>query len=155
MKLARQHFGIPLVLRPEDLANSNLDELSAITYLSYFTKVGAPGYNATLQRIQPLVRNYPVFNFTVSTISYYSLALPALEACKSHIHYFESVLPKDHYWCHNNSTPWKKAFSSSYIQVTIAASLIWQLIVAQANLQFETGYYTCISGTPWTCFTNW
>lgn len=66
MKLARQHFGIPLVLRPEDLANSNLDELSAITYLSYFTKVGAPGYNATLQRIQPLVRSYPVFNFTVS-----------------------------------------------------------------------------------------
>ncbi|XP_060565823.1 filamin-A-like isoform X3 [Ruditapes philippinarum] len=64
MKLARQHFGIPLVLRPEDLANSNLDELSAITYLSYFTKVGAPGYNATLQRIQPLVKNYPVFNFT-------------------------------------------------------------------------------------------
>ncbi|WAR27609.1 FLuncharacterized [Mya arenaria] len=64
MKLARQHFGIPLVLRPEDLANSNLDELSAITYLSYFTKVGAPGYNATLQRIQPLIRNYPVFNFT-------------------------------------------------------------------------------------------
>lgn len=65
MKLARQHFGIPLILRPEDLSNSNLDELSAITYLSYFTKVGAPGYNATLQRIQPLVRNYPVFNFTV------------------------------------------------------------------------------------------
>ncbi|XP_052286746.1 filamin-A-like isoform X2 [Dreissena polymorpha] len=64
MKLARKHFGIPLVLRPEHLANSNLDELSAITYLSYFTKVGAPGYNATLQRIQPLVKNYPVFNFT-------------------------------------------------------------------------------------------
>jgi len=64
MKLARQHFGIPLILRPEDLANSNLDELSAITYLSYFTKVGSPGYNATLQRIQPLVQHYPVANFT-------------------------------------------------------------------------------------------
>ena len=65
MKLARQHFGIPLVLRPEDLASSELDELSAITYLSYFTKVGAPGYNATLQKIQPLVRTTTVFNFTV------------------------------------------------------------------------------------------
>ena len=65
MKLARYHFGIPLVLRPEDLASSELDELSAITYLSYFTKVGAPGYNATLQKIQPLVRTTTVFNFTV------------------------------------------------------------------------------------------
>ena len=66
MKLARQHFGIPLVLRPEDLASSDLDELSAITYLSYFTKIGAPGYNSTLQKIQPLVRTTTVFNFTVS-----------------------------------------------------------------------------------------
>ncbi|KAJ8310905.1 hypothetical protein KUTeg_012770 [Tegillarca granosa] len=65
MKIARQQFGIPLILRPEHLASHDLDELSAITYLSYFIKVGAPGYNATLQRIQPIVRNAPVFNFTV------------------------------------------------------------------------------------------
>ena len=67
MKLARQHFGIPLILRPEDLASPELDELSAITYLSYFIKTGAPGYNATLQRIQPLVRSNTVFNFAVCT----------------------------------------------------------------------------------------
>ena len=71
MKLARQHFGIPLVLRPEDLASSELDELSAITYLSYFTKIGAPGYNSTLQKIQPLVKTTTVFNFTVMNFSYY------------------------------------------------------------------------------------
>ncbi|KAL3847015.1 hypothetical protein ACJMK2_017952, partial [Sinanodonta woodiana] len=64
MKLAKQHFGIPLILRPEDLASSELDELSAITYLSYFTKVGAPGYTATLHRIQQLLRINTVFNFT-------------------------------------------------------------------------------------------
>ncbi|XP_052103817.1 filamin-C-like isoform X2 [Mytilus californianus] len=64
MKLARQQFGIPLILRPEHLASTDLDELSSITYLSYFIKVGSPGYNATLQRIQPMVHNVPVFNFT-------------------------------------------------------------------------------------------
>ncbi|KAL5004346.1 hypothetical protein ScPMuIL_017802 [Solemya velum] len=64
MKLARQQFGIPLILRPEDLASPQLDELSAITYLSYFIKVGAPGYIGTLTRIQPLVMTTPVFNFT-------------------------------------------------------------------------------------------
>lgn len=119
MKLARQHFGIPLVLRPEDLANSNLDELSAITYLSYFTKVGAPGYNATLQRIQPLVRNYPVFNFTVSTISHCFLALPALDACKTTFITLNPCCSKittgtmrieNHY-----SSPWeKKLFNGLY-----------------------------------------
>ena len=65
MKIARRQFGIPLILRPEHLASPDLDELSLITYLAYFVKVGAPGYNATLQCIQPLVRNTPVFNFTV------------------------------------------------------------------------------------------
>lgn len=65
MKLARQQFGIPLILRAEHLASTDLDELSSITYLSYFIKVGSPGYNATLQRIQPMVHNVPVFNFTV------------------------------------------------------------------------------------------
>ncbi|OWF47629.1 Filamin-A [Mizuhopecten yessoensis] len=64
MKLARQQFGIPLILRPEYMASPELDEMSAITYLSYFMKVGAPGYNACLQRLQPLVRNTTVFNFT-------------------------------------------------------------------------------------------
>ncbi|XP_063430705.1 filamin-C-like isoform X3 [Mytilus trossulus] len=64
MKLARQQFGIPLILRAEHLASTDLDELSSITYLSYFIKVGSPGYNATLQRIQPMVHNVPVFNFT-------------------------------------------------------------------------------------------
>jgi len=65
MQLARQQFGIPLILRPEHLASTELDDMSAITYLSYFIKVGSPGYNATLQNIQPMVHNVPVSNFTV------------------------------------------------------------------------------------------
>jgi filamin len=55
MQLARQQFGIPLILRPEHLASTELDDMSAITYLSYYIKVGSPGYNATLQHIQPMV----------------------------------------------------------------------------------------------------
>lgn len=65
MQQARNQFGIPLILRAEHLASTELDEMSSITYLSYFIKVGSPGYIATLQRIQPLVHNVPVFNFTV------------------------------------------------------------------------------------------
>ena len=65
IKLARKHFGIPLILNPEHLASSQLDELSCITYLSYFIKIGSPGYNATLQRVRSLLRNTSVSNFTV------------------------------------------------------------------------------------------
>ncbi|XP_012935156.2 filamin-C [Aplysia californica] len=64
MKLARQHFNIPLVLRPEDLASSQLDEKSAITYLSYFIRVGGPGYDATLQRVTSRTQPKSVTNFT-------------------------------------------------------------------------------------------
>ncbi|XP_062597927.1 filamin-C-like [Saccostrea cucullata] len=64
IKIARKHFGIPLILNPEHLSSSQLDDLSCITYLSYFLKVGSPGFNATLQRIQSLVRDIPVSNFT-------------------------------------------------------------------------------------------
>jgi filamin len=60
MQLARQQFGIPLILRPEHLASTELDDMSAITYLSYYIKVGSPGYNATLQNIQAHVSNLSV-----------------------------------------------------------------------------------------------
>ena len=39
MELAQRHFNIPLVLEPEYLASPHLDELSGMTYLSYFMKV--------------------------------------------------------------------------------------------------------------------
>ncbi|ESP04924.1 hypothetical protein LOTGIDRAFT_109199 [Lottia gigantea] len=68
MKLARQHLRVPIVLRPEDLASPDLDERSAITYLSYFIKYGGPGYLATLERIQNRIRSRTIRNFTVSDL---------------------------------------------------------------------------------------
>ncbi|XP_076435753.1 filamin-A-like [Babylonia areolata] len=64
MELARDHFDIPLVLLPEDLSSPLLDEKSAILYLSYFTRVGGPGYNATRERIQERVKSREISNFT-------------------------------------------------------------------------------------------
>ena len=73
MKLARQHFDIPLVLRPEDLSSPQLDEKSAILYLSYFTRVGGPGYNATMERVQKRLKMTQISNFTVSCRSFFFL----------------------------------------------------------------------------------
>ncbi|KAK7090869.1 filamin-C-like isoform X2 [Littorina saxatilis] len=64
MELARDHFDVPLVLRPEDLCSPLLDEKSALLYLSYFTRVGGPGYNATRDRIQERLKDTEISNFT-------------------------------------------------------------------------------------------
>ena len=66
MQLAKQNFDIPLVVRPEDLASPDLDELSGMTYLSYFMKVDSPGYNATMNMVRRLLKHGTVNNFTVS-----------------------------------------------------------------------------------------
>ncbi|XP_052782579.1 filamin-B-like isoform X2 [Mya arenaria] len=64
MTLAKQHFDIPLVVRPEDLSSSDLDELSGMTYLSYFMKLDSPGYDMTLTLVRRLMKNSSVSNFT-------------------------------------------------------------------------------------------
>ncbi|XP_048246435.1 filamin-C-like isoform X1 [Haliotis rufescens] len=51
MMIAKDKFDIPLVVRPEDLASPHLDDLSGMTYLSYFMNVDSPGYTATLRNV--------------------------------------------------------------------------------------------------------
>ncbi|XP_017837072.1 filamin-C isoform X2 [Drosophila busckii] len=63
MNLAQREFGVPKVLEPEYLASPWLDELSGMTYLSYFMKPGGPGYNATMRWVNTQVKA-PVKNFT-------------------------------------------------------------------------------------------
>lgn len=71
MNIAQREFGIPKVLEPEYLASPWLDELSGMTYLSYFMKHGAPGYNATMRWANSQLK-HPVNNFTVISIVYSS-----------------------------------------------------------------------------------
>ncbi|XP_055380209.1 filamin-A isoform X2 [Condylostylus longicornis] len=63
MDIAQREFGIPKVLEPEYLASPWLDELSGMTYLSYFMKPGGPGYNATMRWVNTQVKD-KVTNFT-------------------------------------------------------------------------------------------
>lgn len=71
MELARDRFNIPMVLEPEYLASPYLDELSGMTYLSYFMKEKSPGTKATLNWVNSQLKNRTVTNFTVSTIYVY------------------------------------------------------------------------------------
>jgi filamin len=69
MELAKKVFGIPMVLEPEYLASPFLDELSGMTYLSYFMKENSPGFFATLRWVTSQIPGQKVKNFTVLTIS--------------------------------------------------------------------------------------
>lgn len=67
MKLAHREFEVPMVLEPEYLASPWLDELSGMTYLSYFMKPDSPGFRATLDWVNSKLER-GVTNFTVRVL---------------------------------------------------------------------------------------
>lgn len=88
MELARREFGVPLILEPEYLASPFLDELSGMTYLSYFMKEDSPGFRSTLLWVNSRLKNKPVRNFTVSTYLSY---IPSPTYCSFGVRYRYSV----------------------------------------------------------------
>ena len=70
MNLAQQEFGIPLVVSPANMSSPELDELSSITYLSYYIKEGSPGYKATLNWVQTQLPDENITNFSVNQMNY-------------------------------------------------------------------------------------
>ena len=71
MEIAEREFRIPLVLEPEHFASPHLDELSGMTYLSYFMKEeDSPGYYSTLNWVKNQIPNFRINNFRVSSEYY-------------------------------------------------------------------------------------
>ena len=63
MSLAEKHLNIPKVLQPEDLAVPKPDELSVMTYISYFCQPDSTGLNRLKEWINQRIPK-PVSNFT-------------------------------------------------------------------------------------------
>lgn len=69
MKIAEEQLGIPQVLAPSDMASSSLDELSCLTYISYFVRNDkSPGTERTLERVRQLLPQRTVRNFAVKRL---------------------------------------------------------------------------------------
>lgn len=64
MRLAHRELEVPMVLEPEYLASPWLDELSGMTYLSYFMKPDSPGFKSTLEWVNSRLER-GITNFTV------------------------------------------------------------------------------------------
>ena len=63
MNMAEEKYGIPQVIKPQMVVSQFQDELSMMTYLSYFTQVGSPGEKATLRFVNESAPNIRVSNF--------------------------------------------------------------------------------------------
>jgi filamin len=55
LEIAEQELGVPDILTPENMSSNELDELSCMTYLSYFVRKNNPGYNATMANAQSVI----------------------------------------------------------------------------------------------------
>ncbi|KAH9526951.1 hypothetical protein DERF_001005 [Dermatophagoides farinae] len=64
MTMAKTEFNIPMIITAEDLSNPNLDEKSALTYLSYFMKENGPGYNLIVNWTKQILPNADLTNLT-------------------------------------------------------------------------------------------
>lgn len=65
MEVAKKELGVPIVLDPEYLASPHLDELSGMTYISYFMRENGPGYRSTLNWVRNQLPHHHISNFTV------------------------------------------------------------------------------------------
>lgn len=65
MDIAKKELGVPIVLDPEYLASPHLDELSGMTYISYFMRENGPGYRSTLNWVRNQLPQHHISNFTV------------------------------------------------------------------------------------------
>lgn len=66
MTIAQEMFNIPMIITAEDLSNPNLDDKSALTYLSYFMRENGPGYTKIINWISEILPTRKVTNLTVS-----------------------------------------------------------------------------------------
>ena len=64
ISLANEHFGIPEVIRAEDLAVPNPDRLIVMTYLNYFCCPGSPGEKVLLDWVEVIMPEVKITNFT-------------------------------------------------------------------------------------------
>lgn len=77
IRTASTHLKIPPILRPDDLSSSSIDELSVITYLSYFCK---PAEAMLLKWVRDTIPHIKVSNFSSDWSNGVTLAT-VVEAC--------------------------------------------------------------------------
>ncbi|XP_033637542.1 filamin-C-like isoform X1 [Asterias rubens] len=63
MQMAKDKFEVPMIVSPEDMCHPQIDELSGMTYLSYFLRTEGPGWYSTLNWVRKKVPELNVHNF--------------------------------------------------------------------------------------------
>lgn len=77
IQIARNHLKIPPLIAPEDLSNPNIDEVSVMTYLSYFCD---PAQARLLKWVRKMIPHMNIHNFTTDWADGRSFAA-LIDAC--------------------------------------------------------------------------
>ena len=64
MQLANEHLGVPPVMVPSDLASEKPDELSVMTYISFYCSAESPGSKRLLLWVKQQIPTASIRNFT-------------------------------------------------------------------------------------------
>uniref|UniRef100_A0A0N5B0E1 Calponin-homology (CH) domain-containing protein n=1 Tax=Syphacia muris TaxID=451379 RepID=A0A0N5B0E1_9BILA len=96
LMLAEEYLSVPSIISPSDLSSPDLDELSTITYLSYFMKYNGPGYQATLRQIRQLLPDIEVEDFEECWKDGFILA-NLVNAVGGQVEDFERIAPAQSY----------------------------------------------------------
>lgn len=102
LDIAQTQFGIPSVLSAEDLSSPDLDELSCLTYLSYFLRKDGAGYRATLERVNRLIPEARVDDFQQAWNDGYALC-HLVNTVGGHITNLSQMRYSAEYWMQNCS----------------------------------------------------
>uniref|UniRef100_A0A0K0EUB1 Jitterbug (inferred by orthology to a D. melanogaster protein) n=1 Tax=Strongyloides venezuelensis TaxID=75913 RepID=A0A0K0EUB1_STRVS len=63
LEIAEKYLHVPAVLNAEHMSSTELDELSTITYLSFFVSENGPGYIGSLNNVSKLMPDVRITNF--------------------------------------------------------------------------------------------
>uniref|UniRef100_A0AAF5HXR8 Apple domain-containing protein n=1 Tax=Strongyloides stercoralis TaxID=6248 RepID=A0AAF5HXR8_STRER len=104
LEIAEKYLNVPAVLNAEHMSSPELDELSTITYLSFFVTENGPGYMASLNNCSKLMPDVRITNFDRSWNDGY-LFCKLITSVGGVIPNFEGMNFNDpNYWPSNIST---------------------------------------------------
>lgn len=92
MEMAETNHGIPQVVSPSYIVSPAKDELSMMTYLSYYTQLGSPGEKATLKFVNDYSPRIRVSNFNTDWSNGVNLVRFTDSVCPGLIPNHEQVL---------------------------------------------------------------
>ena len=149
MQVAQKVLGVPQVLSPDDLFVDQPDEVSVMTYLSFFCRINSPGERALLQWVQQVIPDEKITNFTSDWVSGVNLGALVNKLTRNGLPQFKNYNPNTPLT--NCQESMKKAEDLLKIPASVSAeSLSSDDLAYLPKLAYLVQFYAANQGEPVT-----